>query len=234
MSSDKEKQLDAMFALRDDMFKSDTPRAQEYETEDVSVDQDKTEDIPVATEGKEDETDPWDEPKTESAHKKQKLNGLPYLFPGQEKKNNPKNEREKPSVEPSTTEEDDDDDEYGKTQLLVEDEPESLGYTLVFADSGQKIAIGKPVFLIGCQKNVCDLVIPQEVKNHVVSRKHAYVLLKNDKAYVKDISSNGTYIGTEGMKDNEFYRLPKDTEVELKDGQIIKLANIKLMFVFDR
>ena len=235
MAGDIDKQLAAMFAIRDDMQREkegDSPKTEDFETEEMSADQDKTEDIPVAAEEKEDEIDPWDEPKEEVKHKKQKLNGLPYLFPGKEKNNVPSNEMAKPSVEPSTTE--DEDDEYGKTQLLVEDEPKSRGYKLVALESGQECAIKKPVFLIGCQKNACDLVIPQDVKNHVVSRKHAYILIKNDKAYVKDISSNGTYIGTEGMKDNEFYRLPKDTEVELKDRQVIKLANIKLMFSFDK
>lgn len=235
MADEKELQLAQMFAMRDGMEgkKEEEPADPAYNTGEIlSADQDKEQqppkEEPVAI-----NSDPWNEEIEDAASKKQKLSSIQFLFPRSgDRKNSPKMPK---LVEPNTTEKEGDDyEEYGATQLLDEDEKDECSYKLIAVDSGQEVYINKPVFLIGCQKSACDMVIPQEVKTHVVSRRHAYILLKNEKAYVKDISSNGTFIGTEDLKDSDFYRLPKDTEVELKDRQIIKLANIKLMIVFKK
>ena len=118
----------------------------------------------------------------------------------------------------------DDDDEYGKTCLLTdedeEEEASSYRSSLIDLETGVIIEIDRPVFTIGCKKS-CNMVIEQLDKNYI-SRVHAIIYLKNDTAYIKDVSSNGTALGDEDDLRTAFLRLPPDTEVELKDGICIK------------
>ena len=61
------------------------------------------------------------------------------------------------------------------------------------------------------------------VKNNAVSRNHAYFQLNANSATVTDNnSSNGTFINGE--------RIPSMVTKELKNGDIVKLANEEFVF----
>ena len=63
----------------------------------------------------------------------------------------------------------------------------------------------------------------------MISHEHAHLILKNDKAYLRDDgSSNGTFL-LEGEEEDAF-KLPKGHEVELKDGCLLLFANRKYQF----
>lgn len=132
----------------------------------------------------------------------------PELKKGKEKKAEPK-----PALENI--------DDYA-TVLLTEDVPAKKCPTLTNMSTGEVISLSKTVFKIGCSTG-SDLVIEQDAKSHTISRQHATIITKNDDSlYITDKSSNGTFISEK--KDGEFYKLPKDHEVELKDNTYIKFA----------
>lgn len=116
-------------------------------------------------------------------------------------------------------------EEYTTTGLL-EDRP-GTGYELVSAEDGSSVHFSKESVLVGCREDLCDFVIAQDPKNHRVSREHAYLIMNEGKVFVKDISANGTFLGLPETPDKEMFRLPKDTEVEVRDGQIIRFADRK-------
>lgn len=64
----------------------------------------------------------------------------------------------------------------------------------------------------------CDIQIPDKV----ISRHHAEITQYGDKWFIRDHSTNGTYIN--GLK------IPQDTEVELKNNTDIILANKRFKF----
>ena len=115
-------------------------------------------------------------------------------------------------------------DDY-ETSILEEEEKASSFY--LQDENGQKMDITKKYFLVGCG-SMCDLVIKTDPEKHTISRRHAYIIIKNDTLYLKDVSSNGTFIGN--PKDKEMYKLPKDTEVEVREGQFIKFADVVYSF----
>lgn len=117
-------------------------------------------------------------------------------------------------------------DDY-KTSVLEEAQVVSSFY--LESNEGKVIDISKNYFLIGCGSE-CDFVIETDPVKHTISRKHAYIIIKNDTAFLKDMSSNGTFIGDSLSKD--FYRIPKDTEVEVRVGQFIKFSD--KLFSFHR
>lgn len=127
-------------------------------------------------------------------------------------------------------EEDEDEEDLGKTQLLTppEDEIEFAKYpTLTDLASGEVIEITQPETTIGrsrkCQVQIADTVI---------SHEHAHLILKNDKAYLRDDkSSNGTFILGEDEKDR--FKLPRGLEVEIKSGSTIQFANRKYLFTME-
>ena len=115
----------------------------------------------------------------------------------------------------------------GKTTLLTEEVPETqkIFPTLTDVETGEIITIEQPETLIGRDKD-CQIIINEKV----ISHKHAYIILKNDKAYMIDNgSSNGTFAMEDTEETNKF-RLPKDLEVEIKDGSIVMLADKKYRF----
>lgn len=115
----------------------------------------------------------------------------------------------------------------GKTTLLTEEVPETqkIFPTLTDVETGEIITIEQPETLIGRDED-CQIIINEKV----ISHKHAYIILKNDKAYMIDNgSSNGTFAMEDTEETNKF-RLPKDLEVEIKDGSIVMLADKKYKF----
>lgn len=115
----------------------------------------------------------------------------------------------------------------GKTQLLVPQEAEismQAHPSLTDLQTGEIFEIKQPETLIGRSKK-CQI----QIKDGVISHEHAHLILKNDKAYLRDDgSSNGTFL-LEGEEEDAF-KLPKGHEVELKDGCLLLFANRKYQF----
>ena len=95
--------------------------------------------------------------------------------------------------------------------------------------SGEKYSISKTKVVIGCGI-MCDIRIQENSELHTISRKHAVISMIDGNFYVRDISSNGTFFCEK--KDNEtFYlRLPHNENVELKNGQTLRLADMDFAF----
>ena len=102
---------------------------------------------------------------------------------------------------------------------------------LVNVSSGEISVIHKKEFTVGFSFK-CDLKLRQpDPEHHTVSRLHATLLTKEDgRVYVRDESTNGTFIGTNPKKAESFFRLPKGNELEVKDGQYIKFADVLFSF----
>ena len=102
---------------------------------------------------------------------------------------------------------------------------------LVNVASGEVAVIHKKLFTVGFSYK-CDLKVRQpDPEHHTVSRLHATLVTREGgRVYVRDESTNGTYIGTNPKKPESFFRLPKGNELEIKDGQYIKFADV--LFVF--
>lgn len=84
--------------------------------------------------------------------------------------------------------------------------------------TGEVRKITSNPFLIGKSQS-CDLV----VQSNYVSRHHAEILRSSDKYFIKDLNStNGTFV--------ESFKLPAETEIELKNEQTIIFANKKFKF----
>lgn len=76
------------------------------------------------------------------------------------------------------------------------------------------------VFRLGKEKGSVDYAIPD---NHAVSRSHADIIRRDNKYYVFDLGSkNKTYINNRA--------LPSQYEVEINNGDILKLANEEFEF----
>lgn len=113
----------------------------------------------------------------------------------------------------------DEEDEEEKTQILSAPEPIE-NPTITDEESGEIIRISSPVFRIGKSKVDNDYRIDG---NKAISRHHLIIISKNRKYYVQDNNStNGTFING--------YRIPPETEVELKDEQKLKIADKTYIF----
>lgn len=126
--------------------------------------------------------------------------------------------------------EEDDEEDLGKTQILTPPKEEfqfSKYPTLTDLDSGEEIEITQPETTIGRSRK-CQV----QISDTVISHEHAHLILKNDKAYLRDDkSSNGTFVLGDDEKDK--FRLPRGLEVEIKSGSIIMLANRKFLFTME-
>lgn len=102
-------------------------------------------------------------------------------------------------------------DESGKTAFMTEESP--IDPVLKDLSTGAEIALDRNPFIVGKLPS-CDLCIASKV----VSRRHAEIRQDHDRVYVKDLGSlNGTFL--------QGFRLPPDTEMEVKSGQTIVFAN---------
>ena len=103
-----------------------------------------------------------------------------------------------------------------KTEILAEPSKErKVKFSLINKATGEVIEVRRSVFRIGKDKDFNDYVVED---NKTVSRKHIELISKNSKVYIKDLhSTNGTFI--------DGFRLPSDTELELKNGQKVVLSN---------
>ena len=107
--------------------------------------------------------------------------------------------------------------EDDKTELLFKPKPKISSYYLTLKN-GYKINITSSVFRMGRNKQYNDYYFT----NKKISSKHAEILTKNGKTYIKDLNStNGTLL--------DGYKIPPNTEVEIKVGAKIVLANEEMI-----
>lgn len=81
--------------------------------------------------------------------------------------------------------------------------------------TGEQVRITESVFRIGRKDDGMDYVVSH---NPAISKKHAEVLVRDGKYYVRDVGSkNGTYVNGR--------MLSKNKEIEISNGDLLKLAN---------
>lgn len=116
------------------------------------------------------------------------------------------------------------------TGLLVEDNEETgllneanvnIRYPSLFRIlTNETIMINKPVFRIGKERSYVDYFV---TNNIAVSRSHADIITRGNNKFVKDLNSkNHTYINGK--------EIPVHTEIELNDGDELKLGNEEFVF----
>ena len=86
--------------------------------------------------------------------------------------------------------------------------------------TGETIRVNKPVFRIGKERSYVDYFV---TNNSAVSRSHADIITRGSKYFVVDLNSkNGTYINNRAIA--------AQTEVAIKDGDLLRLANEEFVF----
>lgn len=123
----------------------------------------------------------------------------------------------------------DDDDDEGATGLLSEDdsyeqpaeEPCHMPYPyLIRLRTDEAISVNKPVFRLGKERNYVDYFVRDNV---MVSRSHADIITRSGRYFVVDQNSkNHTFINN--------CELPIKSEVEIRDGDMLKLGNEEFVF----
>ncbi len=124
------------------------------------------------------------------------------------------------------------DDEDDRTMMLDEDETEETDFVDSFQDeifrmpvlyrisTGETIHITKKVFRLGKEEACVDYAV---LNNHAVSRSHADIICRENRYFVFDLGSkNKSYINNRA--------LPSQYEVEINNGDILKLANEEFEF----
>lgn len=114
-------------------------------------------------------------------------------------------------------------DEDG-TELLNENElcNHNIKFPTLFRVlTEETIQINKPVFRIGKEKSYVDYFV---TNNNAVSRSHADIITRGGQYFVIDLNSkNRTFINDEP--------LPVQCEIEIKDGDRLKLGNEEFVFM---
>lgn len=111
-------------------------------------------------------------------------------------------------------------DEEEATGLLVENNANVRFPTLFRVLNEETISINKPVFRLGKERSYVDYFV---TNNIAVSRSHADIITRGNKYFVKDLNSkNRTYINDQ--------ELPIHMEVEIHDGDRLKLGNEEFVF----
>ncbi len=111
-------------------------------------------------------------------------------------------------------------DEDEATGLLVENNANVRFPTLFRVLTEETISINKPVFRLGKERSYVDYFV---TNNIAVSRSHADIITRGNKYFVKDLNSkNRTYINNQ--------ELPIHMEVEIHDGDRLKLGNEEFIF----
>jgi hypothetical protein len=110
----------------------------------------------------------------------------------------------------------------GGTVVLGYDEPDEPVYPrLIRKKTGESFSIDKPVFRIGTEQPYCDLFISD---NTYISRSHADIITRDGRYYIVDKNStNRTFVDGKVVA--------RQTEVEVYDGTLIKLANEEFDFL---
>lgn len=114
------------------------------------------------------------------------------------------------------------DEEEGTTLLRPDELPvEAPLYPNLYRTSTREdISVNKPVFRLGKEKSYVDYFV---TNNPAVSRSHADIIARNNRYFIKDLNSkNRTYINSRPIE--------VQTEVELYDGDRIRLGNEEFIF----
>lgn len=91
---------------------------------------------------------------------------------------------------------------------------------LIRVSIGERIDINKPVFRLGKERQYVDYFV---TNNNAVSRSHANIITRSNRYFVVDLNTtNYTYINGQ--------IIPANTEVEIFDRNILKLANEEFEF----
>ena len=107
-----------------------------------------------------------------------------------------------------------------ETPLPEEIQPIAHFPTLFRVLTEEEISINKPVFRLGKEASCVDYFV---ANNIAVSRSHADIITRGQQFFVKDLNSkNHTFINGE--------ELPVQSEVEIHDGDRLKLANEEFVF----
>lgn len=122
-------------------------------------------------------------------------------------------------------------DDSDEATGLLNDEDEATGllsannanihYPALFRVlTNEEISVNKPVFRLGKEKSYVDYFV---TNNIAVSRSHADIITRGTRCFVKDLNSkNHTYINRQ--------ELPVQVEVEIRDGDYLKLGNEEFIF----
>ena len=111
-------------------------------------------------------------------------------------------------------------DEDEATGLLNENNANVHYPTLFRILTEEEISVNKPVFRLGKERSYVDYFV---TNNIAVSRSHADIITRGTRYYVKDLNSkNHTYINGQ--------ELPVHCEVEIYDGNLLKLGNEEFIF----
>lgn len=104
------------------------------------------------------------------------------------------------------------------TGLLVEG---NVSYPIMHRTlTNEDISINKPVFRFGKEKSYVDYFV---TNNNAVSRSHADVITRNNRYFIIDLNSkNKTFVNGQSI--------PVQTEIEIFDGNVIKLGNEEFVF----
>ena len=112
-------------------------------------------------------------------------------------------------------------EEDENTDLYVEDGKDSQHTPILIRTlTDEVIRINKSVFRIGKEENCVDYIVSNNI---AISRSHADIIIRNGRFFVFDLrSKNKTYINNRV--------LPAEQEVEIFNGDILKLANEEFIF----
>ena len=106
------------------------------------------------------------------------------------------------------------------TGLLTENNANVRFPTLFRVLTEETISVNKPVFRLGKERSYVDYFV---TNNIAVSRSHADIITRGNKYFVKDLNSkNHTYINNQ--------ELPIQMEMEINDGDSLKLGNEEFIF----
>lgn len=106
------------------------------------------------------------------------------------------------------------------TGLLVDNRVSVHFPTIYRTLTEETISVNKPVFRLGKERSYVDYFV---TNNIAVSRSHADIITRGNRYYVKDLNSkNHTYINNR--------ELPVHAEVEIQDGDTLKLGNEEFIF----
>ena len=106
------------------------------------------------------------------------------------------------------------------TERLTESQMNAHFPTLYRVLTEESICVNKPVFRLGKERSYVDYFV---TNNIAVSRSHADIITRGNRYFVKDLNSkNRTYINGR--------ELPVQMEVEITDGDSLKLGNEEFIF----
>lgn len=96
--------------------------------------------------------------------------------------------------------------------------------------TGEIMTISRVPALIG-KAACCDIIIGDAECDEYISRRHAVIDIVSGHYAIKDMSTNGSYFLNDDGRNPTLLRLPKDSYIRLKHGQIIRFAKRNYRFM---